>query len=151
MPAEFGARLERIEQGIESVSIEVERISESQRYLLKVQGPDARAGRDSAERELTDGFGQSRTTIAGTATRSIASPRAAERARTARTIIALAEQLLERRVRNALDIGCGEGLWRAALRRERPQLAYLGHRPERVRRASASARAATSVRATSPR
>lgn len=39
MPAEFGARLERIEQGIESVSIEVERISESQRYLLKVQQP----------------------------------------------------------------------------------------------------------------
>jgi hypothetical protein len=37
MPPEFGARLERIEQGIESVSIEVERISESQRYLLKVQ------------------------------------------------------------------------------------------------------------------
>ncbi|MDQ2766411.1 MAG: class I SAM-dependent methyltransferase [Gemmatimonadota bacterium] len=29
-------------------------------------------------------------------------------------------------MRNALDIGCGEGLWRAALRRERPQLAYLG-------------------------
>jgi hypothetical protein len=38
MPVEFGARLERIEQGIESVSIEVERISESQRYLLKLQG-----------------------------------------------------------------------------------------------------------------
>jgi hypothetical protein len=38
MPAEFGARLERIEQGIESVSIEVERISDSLRYLLKVQG-----------------------------------------------------------------------------------------------------------------
>jgi hypothetical protein len=37
MPPEFGARLERIEQGIESVSIEVERISEAQRYLLKVQ------------------------------------------------------------------------------------------------------------------
>ena len=37
MPAEFGTRLERIEQGIESVSIEVERISEAQRYLLKVQ------------------------------------------------------------------------------------------------------------------
>ena len=33
-------RLERIEQGIESVSIEIERISESQRYLLKVQTPD---------------------------------------------------------------------------------------------------------------
>ena len=29
-------------------------------------------------------------------------------------------------MRNALDIGCGEGLWRAALRRERPQLAYAG-------------------------
>lgn len=29
-------------------------------------------------------------------------------------------------MRNALDIGCGEGLWRAALRRERPQLAYTG-------------------------
>jgi hypothetical protein len=40
MPADFGARLERIEQGIESVSIEIERISESQRYLLKVQTPD---------------------------------------------------------------------------------------------------------------
>jgi hypothetical protein len=40
MPSDFGARLERIEQGIESVSIEVERISESQRYLLKVQTPD---------------------------------------------------------------------------------------------------------------
>jgi hypothetical protein len=38
MSPDFGARLERIEQGIESVSIEVERISESQRYLLKVQG-----------------------------------------------------------------------------------------------------------------
>ena len=39
MPAEFGGRLERIEQGIEAVSIEIERISESQRYLLKVQLP----------------------------------------------------------------------------------------------------------------
>jgi len=29
-------------------------------------------------------------------------------------------------VRNALDIGCGEGLWRAALRHERPHLAYTG-------------------------
>ena len=47
----------------------------------------------------------------------------------ARTIIAVAEQLLERRVRNALDIGCGEGLWRAALRRERPRLHYLGIDP----------------------
>ena len=41
----------------------------------------------------------------------------------------MAEQLLERRVRNALDVGCGEGLWRAALRRERPHLEYLGIDP----------------------
>lgn len=32
-------------------------------------------------------------------------------------------------MRNALDVGCGEGLWRAALRRERPHLAYLGIDP----------------------
>lgn len=37
LPADFGARLERIEQGIESVSIEVERISESQRFLARLQ------------------------------------------------------------------------------------------------------------------
>ncbi|MEP7065183.1 MAG: class I SAM-dependent methyltransferase [Gemmatimonadota bacterium] len=41
----------------------------------------------------------------------------------------MAEQLLERRVRNALDVGCGEGLWRAALRRERPHLDYTGLEP----------------------
>lgn len=41
----------------------------------------------------------------------------------------MAEQLLERRVRTALDVGCGEGLWRAALRRERPRLRYLGIDP----------------------
>jgi SAM-dependent methyltransferase len=41
----------------------------------------------------------------------------------------VAEQILERRVRNALDVGCGEGLWRAALRRERPHLEYLGIDP----------------------
>jgi SAM-dependent methyltransferase len=32
-------------------------------------------------------------------------------------------------VRSALDIGCGEGLWAAALRRERPHLEYLGIDP----------------------
>ena len=41
----------------------------------------------------------------------------------------MAEQVLERRVRNALDLGCGEGLWRPALRRERPYLDYLGIDP----------------------
>jgi SAM-dependent methyltransferase len=47
----------------------------------------------------------------------------------ARTIISVAEQLLERRVRNALDIGCGEGLWRAALLSARPALRYAGIDP----------------------
>jgi hypothetical protein len=42
MPQEFGARLERIEHGIEAVSIEIERISESQRYLLKVHATPER-------------------------------------------------------------------------------------------------------------
>jgi SAM-dependent methyltransferase len=32
-------------------------------------------------------------------------------------------------VRSALDVGCGEGLWRAALRGERPRLAYTGIDP----------------------
>ncbi len=36
---DFAPRLERIEQGIEAVSIEIERISESQRYLLKMKSP----------------------------------------------------------------------------------------------------------------
>lgn len=53
----------------------------------------------------------------------------AERARVARTIIAIAEQLLERRVRTVLDVGCGEGLWAAALRRERPRIRYTGIDP----------------------
>ncbi|HMA03662.1 MAG TPA: class I SAM-dependent methyltransferase [Gemmatimonadaceae bacterium] len=43
--------------------------------------------------------------------------------------MSLTEQLLRRRARNALDVGCGEGLWRAALRRERPHLAYQGIEP----------------------
>ncbi len=38
-PQDFAPRLERIEQGIEAVSIEIERISESQRYLLKMKAP----------------------------------------------------------------------------------------------------------------
>ncbi|MEO7038991.1 MAG: class I SAM-dependent methyltransferase [Gemmatimonadaceae bacterium] len=47
----------------------------------------------------------------------------------ARTIVSVAEQLLERRVRNALDVGCGEGLWRTALRAVRPSLRYVGIDP----------------------
>lgn len=40
--------------------------------------------------------------------------------------VAVAEYYLGRRVRNVLDIGCGEGVWRAPLRRLRPGLDYLG-------------------------
>jgi len=43
-------------------------------------------------------------------------------------------------VRSALDVGCGEGLWSAALRRERPRIRYAGIDPSAyvVRRFGAS-------------
>ncbi len=47
-------------------------------------------------------------------------------ARKAAMVIGIAEYYLERPVRNALDIGCGEGQWKAALQRIRPRLSYLG-------------------------
>jgi SAM-dependent methyltransferase len=47
-------------------------------------------------------------------------------ARKARMVLGIAEHLLERRVRSVLDIGCGEGSWRAALRGLRPGLRYAG-------------------------
>lgn len=40
--------------------------------------------------------------------------------------LATAEYHLERPVRSVLDIGCGEGAWRAPLLRSRPKLHYLG-------------------------
>lgn len=40
--------------------------------------------------------------------------------------VAAAEYVLERRVTSVLDVGCGEGRWRAPLRRLRPGLAYVG-------------------------
>jgi len=40
--------------------------------------------------------------------------------------VATAEYHLERPIRNVLDIGCGEGAWRAPLRKLRPKIAYLG-------------------------
>lgn len=39
LPADVQNRLERIEQAVEAVAIEVERISESQRYLTKLMAP----------------------------------------------------------------------------------------------------------------
>ena len=40
--------------------------------------------------------------------------------------VAMAEYHLERPIRSVLDIGCGEGAWRAPLRKLRPRVQYLG-------------------------
>lgn len=40
--------------------------------------------------------------------------------------VATAEYWLERPIRSVLDIGCGEGAWRAPLLKLRPKLRYLG-------------------------
>ena len=52
-----------------------------------------------------------------------------EIARRAALVLSLAEYVLERPVRSALDVGCGEGNWRAPLLRRSPQLRYLGVDP----------------------
>ncbi|MEP6881338.1 MAG: class I SAM-dependent methyltransferase [Dokdonella sp.] len=41
-------------------------------------------------------------------------------------VVALAEYYLGRPIRNVLDIGCGEGVWRAPLLKLRPGIEYLG-------------------------
>ena len=43
--------------------------------------------------------------------------------------LSASEYLLERPVRNVLDVGCGEAPWRAALRRLRPRIDYVGVDP----------------------
>lgn len=55
--------------------------------------------------------------------------RAGARARLGRKValaVAMAEHHLDRPIRNVLDIGCGEGAWRAPLLALRPDLHYLG-------------------------
>lgn len=47
-------------------------------------------------------------------------------ARKVRLAVGFAEYLLERPVRSVLDVGCGEGTWRAILRDMRPGLHYQG-------------------------
>ncbi len=54
---------------------------------------------------------------------------AAGRARKVRLALAVAEALLERKVRSVLDVGCGEGAWQPVLARERPGIRYLGVDP----------------------
>ena len=51
---------------------------------------------------------------------------AARLARKVALAVATAEYHLERPIRSVLDIGCGEGAWRAPLLKLRPKLAYLG-------------------------
>lgn len=47
-------------------------------------------------------------------------------ARKVRLVVGIAESLLERPIRSVLDVGCGEGAWRAHLRRLRPAVRYTG-------------------------
>lgn len=51
---------------------------------------------------------------------------AARLARKVALAVATAEYHLERPIRSVLDIGCGEGAWRAPLRKLRPRVQYLG-------------------------
>jgi SAM-dependent methyltransferase len=50
-------------------------------------------------------------------------------ARHAMVAISAAEYLLERPVRRVLDVGCGEGEWRAVLKKLRPRAHYAGIDP----------------------
>jgi SAM-dependent methyltransferase len=52
--------------------------------------------------------------------------RAALTARKAAFAVAMAEYYLGRPVRSVLDVGCGEGAWRAPLLKLRPKLKYRG-------------------------
>jgi SAM-dependent methyltransferase len=47
-------------------------------------------------------------------------------ARKVHLVTAIAESLLERPIRSVLDVGCGEGAWRAHLTRIRPGVRYVG-------------------------
>ena len=44
VPPEIGARLERIEQAVDAIAIEVERISEGQRFTTQLLGDTRKAG-----------------------------------------------------------------------------------------------------------
>ena len=63
---------------------------------------------------------------------------AAGLARKVAMVVGVAEYLLGRPLRRALDVGAGEGSWRGALRRLRPRLDYVGVDPSAyaVRRAA---------------
>lgn len=44
-------------------------------------------------------------------------------------VVALAEYYLGRTITSVMDVGCGEGVWRAPLRKLRPSISYLGLDP----------------------
>lgn len=44
-------------------------------------------------------------------------------------VVGVAEYFLRRKVRSVLDVGAGEGAWRAELRRLRPEIRYVGMDP----------------------
>ena len=50
LPTEMTARLERMEQALDSIAIEVERISEAQRFTTKLLAEKSKTG-DVAERQ----------------------------------------------------------------------------------------------------
>lgn len=52
-----------------------------------------------------------------------------ELARQVAFVVSAAEWVLARPVRTVLDVGAGEGQWRAALRKHRPRLSYVGVDP----------------------
>ncbi len=49
IPAEVSSRLERMEQAIDSIAVEVERISEAQRFTTKLLTEKARSYAEGAE------------------------------------------------------------------------------------------------------
>jgi SAM-dependent methyltransferase len=49
--------------------------------------------------------------------------------RKVRMVVGVAEYFLRRKVRSVLDVGAGEGAWRAELRRLRPEIRYTGLDP----------------------
>jgi SAM-dependent methyltransferase len=51
---------------------------------------------------------------------------AAAVARKVHLVVSVAEALLQRRIRSVLDVGCGEGTWRAPLKKMRPAIRYVG-------------------------
>jgi hypothetical protein len=61
IPSEIVARLERMEQAIDSVAVEVERISEGQRFTTKLLS-EGRGTSDSRQSAPTGKAAQDRTT-----------------------------------------------------------------------------------------